>query len=209
MSAKPQVFVSVGISVDGFIAGLNGGPGNPLGDGGTRLHEWAFKQRSFRQLHGEAGGETGRDNEVIEEMIERIGANLMGKRMFEEGEPNWPDEAPFHTAVFVLTHERRAPWKRRGGTTFYFVNEGIEVALTQALDAAGGKDIRISGGADTVRQYLDAGHVHELQLHVAPVLLGQGVRLFEGLDPERISMEPREAVHAPMVTHLRYGVKKC
>jgi dihydrofolate reductase len=204
-----MVFVSVGISVDGYIAGPNGGPKNPLGDGGLRLHEWAFRQKGFRQLHGgESGGETGQDNQVIDEIIERTGANILGKRMFEEGEVNWPEEAPFHTAVFVLTHERRAPWKRRGGTTFYFVNGGIEEALRQAQDAGSGADVRVGGGADTIRQYLAAGHVDELQLHVAPVLLGQGVRLFEGLDPARLSLELRETLHGEQVTHLRYGVKK-
>ena len=203
-----QVFISVAISADGYIAGPNRGPANPLGDGGLRLHEWAFRQKAFRQMQGSgAGGETGIDNQIIEEMVERIGANILGKRMFEEGEASWPEEAPFHTAVFVLTRERRAPWRRRGGTTFYFVNDGIESALRQAQDAAGGKDVRVSGGADAIRQYLHAGLVNELQLHVVPVVIGEGVRLFEGIDPTKFSLELRETIGSQDVTHLRYGVK--
>ena len=204
-----QVFVSVGMSLDGFIAGPNRGPDNPLGDGGPAIHSWVFRQKAFRQLQGMgSGGETGLDNQIIEEIIERIGANIMGKRMFEEGEANWPEEAPFHTAVFVLTHERRTPWKRRGGTTFYFVNDGIDSALDQARDAASGEDVRISGGADAIRQYLNAGHVDELQLQIAPLLLGDGVRLFEGVDPSAVDLEIIEAIHSPLVTHVRYRVKK-
>lgn len=203
------VFVSVTMSLDGFIAGANRGPRNPLGDGGPRLHSWAFEQRAFRQSLGlGSGGETGRDNQIVEELFERIGANVMGKRMFEEGEANWPEEPPFHTAVFVLTHERRKPWKRRGGTTFYFVNDGIDSALRQAQDAAGGKDVRISGGADTIRQYLGAGRVEELQLQLAPRLLGDGLRLFDGLDATGLALDPVEVIPSAHVTHLRYAVKK-
>jgi dihydrofolate reductase len=203
------VFVSVGMSLDGFIAGPNRGPRNPLGDAGSAIQSWMLRQRSFRQSHGlGAGGETGLDNQIVEETLDRIGANIMGKRMFEEGEANWPEEAPFHTAVFVLTHERRPPWKRRGGTTFYFVNDGIEPALDQALDAAGGKDVRISGGADVIRQYLNAGHVDELQIQLAPTLLRDGLRLFEGVDRSGFSLEIQDAIHSPRVTHLTYRVKR-
>jgi dihydrofolate reductase len=203
-----QIFVSVAVSVDGFIAGPNRGPANPLGDGGRRLHEWAFRQKSFRQMHGDGGGgETGVDNQVLEEIFERIGANILGKRMFEEGEAGWEDEAPFNSAVFVLTRERRAPLRRRRGTVFYFVNDGIESALRQALDAAAGKDVRVSGGANAIRQYLNGGLVNELQLHVVPVALGDGARLFEGIDPTKFALELRETVGSKDVTHLRYGVK--
>lgn len=203
-----RVFVSVGVSLDGFIAGPNGGARNPLGDRGLELHAWVFRQKAWRQTQGLSGGETGPDNQVVEEMVERIGAHILGKRMFEEGEANWPEEAPFHTAAFVLTRERRAPWKRRGGTTFYFVNDGIESALRQARDAAGGRDVRVSGGAQTIGQYLDAGHVDELQLHVVPVVLGQGVRLLERVDAPRLRLEQREAIPSLDVVHLRYGVKR-
>ena len=204
-----QVFASVSMSIDGFIAGPNRGPKNPLGDRGVDLHGWAVKQRAWRQAHGLGStGETGADNQLMEEVIERTGANIMGKRMFEEGEPSWDEEAPFHTAVFVLTRERRVPWKRRGGTTFYFVNDGVESALRQALDAAGGKDVRIAGGANAIQQYIDSGHLGDLQNQVAPMLLGDGVRLLEGLDPSRITLEIMEAVGSRHVTHLRYRVKK-
>jgi dihydrofolate reductase len=128
----------------------------------------------------------------------------MGKRMFEEGESNWPENAPFHTPVFVLTHERRAPWPRKGGTTFHFVNDGIEDALQQGREAAGGKDIRVSGGADVIRQFVNAGLVDELWFHFAPVLLGEGVRALEGLDRDRISIALAETIPSPHVTHVRY-----
>jgi dihydrofolate reductase len=197
------------MSLDGFIAGPNRGPTNPLGDGGIALHDWVFKQKAWKQAHGlGSSGETGPDNQLVEEVLERTGANIMGKRMFEEGEPSWDEDAPFHTAVFVLTHERRVPWKRRGGTTFYFVNDGIESALRQGRDAAGGKDVRVAGGANAIGQYLDGGHLSELQIQLAPKLLGQGVRLFEGLDPSRFSIDIVEAISSPLVTHLRYTVKK-
>jgi len=135
-----KVFVDLGMSLDGFVAGPNAGPKNPLGDRGTSIHAWIYNQRVFMQhlKLGDGGGETGLDNRMLEATFGRIGANIMGKRMFEEGEANWPEEAPFHTPVFVLTKERRPPWERPGGTTFHFVNDGIESALAQARKAAGG-----------------------------------------------------------------------
>jgi dihydrofolate reductase len=201
-----SVFIHMGMSLDGFIAGPNRGPKNPLGDRGVSIHEWMFKQRSFRRSHGMGdGGETGPDDRILEATIARIGANIMGKRMFEEGEANWPDEAPFHTPVFVLTHEKRSPWERPGGTTFYFVNDGIESALEQARSAAGKKDIRISGGRDVVHQFLQAGLVDELSLALAPVFLGEGLPLFERIG--KVDVEIAEAIHSPLVTHLRYRVR--
>jgi dihydrofolate reductase len=131
----------------------------------------------------------------------------MGKRMFDEGERGWPEEAPFHTPVFVVTHQVREPWERKGGTTFYFVNDGIEAALRRAREVAGGKDIRISGGAELVRQYLSAGLVDELMLSVAPMLLGDGLRLFDGVDVKGIGFEIMDVLPSPKVTHLRYAVK--
>jgi dihydrofolate reductase len=132
----------------------------------------------------------------------------MGKNMFEEGERGWPEEAPFRTPVFVVTHEVREPWERKGGTTFYFVNRGIEDALSRAREVAQGKDIRISGGADLVRQYLNAGLVDELLLSLAPTFLGSGLRLFDGIDASGIGLEIIEVIDSPKVTHLRYAVKK-
>jgi dihydrofolate reductase len=196
-----QVFVHMGISLDGYIAGPNRGPKNPLGDGGTTIHEWVFQQRAFRRVHGLGDdGETGTDNRIVEGIMNRIGANIMGKRMFEEGEANWPEEAPFHTPVFVLTSEVRGPWERKGGTTFYFVNDGMLRAPEGAREAAGAKDVRISGGRDVVLRYLNSGLVDELALAVAPIFLGEGLRLFEGIDKTKVAVEivdPFASGHPP------------
>lgn len=179
-----KIFFSVGISLDGFIAGPNGGPDNPLGDNGTNIHEWVYRLKSFIEARnlGE-GGETSPDNDLLDEIINRAGAHIMGKRMFEEGEPNWPEDL-FKTPVYVLTHAKREPWIQAGPTTFYFINEGVESALEKAREAAVNKDIRISGGAETIRQFLHAGLMDEGIIHLSPVLLGKGVRLFEGLQTE-------------------------
>jgi len=153
-----KVFVDMGISLDGFIAGPNGGAKNPLGDGGLMIHEWMFNQKSFRKHLGMEGGETNNpDNDIIEKIFNRIGANIMGKKMFIEGEANWAEKAPFNCPVYVLTHQKREPWERPGGTTFYFMNEDIHTILKKAKKAAGTKDVRISGGADVIQQYLNAG----------------------------------------------------
>ena len=204
-----KVFVSMGISLDGYVAGPNRSLQNMGGDGWGSLHAWLFGQRVFREkLELGEGGETGADNRFLEAIFDRIGANVMGKRMFEEGESAWPEEPPFHTQVFVLTHEVRAPWERKGGTTFHFVNDGIEAALRRAREAAGEKDVRISGGGATVLQYLNAGLVDELLLSHAPTLLGGGVRLFEGIDKNAVDVSIMEVVSSPKVTHLRYALKK-
>jgi dihydrofolate reductase len=202
-----KVFVSMGMSLDGMIAGPNRGPTNPLGDHGVEIHSWLFAQEAFRKnLKLGPGGETGADNRIVDATIKRAGANIMGKRMFEEGEPSWPEDAPFHCPVFVLTHQKREPWERKGGTTFFFVNDGIESALHQARKASCGRDVRISGGAEVVLQYLNGGLVDELSIALAPVLIGDGLRLFDGVDKERVSLKIAEAFHSPSVTHLRYAV---
>jgi dihydrofolate reductase len=204
-----KVFVSMGISLDGCVAEPNRSVDNMASEGWMSLHRWVFAQKAFRELLrlGE-GGETGADNRFLESVIGRTGVSIMGKRMFREGERGWPEEAPFRTPVFVVTHEVRAPWERKGGTTFYFVNDGIEEALRRAREVAAGKDIRISGGADIVRQYLNAGLVDELMLSLAPTFLGRGLRLFEGIDADGLALELTEAIDSPNVTHLRYAVKK-
>ena len=203
-----KVFFDVGMSLDGFIAGPNGGPQNPLGDGGIKIHDWMFKQKAFLQHIQLEGGETNnQDNDIIQEIIDRIGANIMGKRMFEEGEANWPEESPFHSPVYVLSKQKREPWIRKGGTTFYFVDEDIKTVLQKAKKDAGNKDIRISGGADVIRQYLNAGLVDEITLHVAPMILGEGVRLFENINKVNFSLEIIEVVNSKNVTHLYYNVK--
>jgi dihydrofolate reductase len=203
-----NVFFSTGLSLDGFIAGLNASPTNPLGDGGLDIHKWLFLQRSFRRnLKLGDDGETGVDNKIVEKIFNRTGANIIGMRLFEEGEANWPEEAPFHTPVFVLSHKPRSSWERKGGTTFHFVNDGVENALQQARRVAGRKDIRIVGGAKVIRQYLNAGLVDEFTIHYAPLFLGQGTRLFDRINKDRFSVLSIKAIHSPLVTHLQYKLK--
>jgi len=203
-----KAFVDVGVSLDGFIAGLNGGPKNPLGDGGIKIHDWMFKQKAFlSHLKLEGGEKSNVDNNIIETLFNRIGANIMGKRMFEEGETNWPEESPFHCPVFVLTHEKRKAWERPGGTTFYFTDEDINKVLEKAKELAGEKDVRISGGAKAIQQYLNGGLIDEFSIHIAPIIIGAGVRLFEHLDMSRFSFEISEVVNSLAVTHLFYRVK--
>jgi dihydrofolate reductase len=199
-------FVDMAMSLDGFIAGPNGGPGNPLGDGGTRLHQWVYELDSWLQRQGMGAGRVGEDDDLVKEIFGRTGAFVMGRRVFDEGEVGWPDPPPFRAPVFALTHHPREPWGRQGGTTFTFVTDGIERAIELALAAAGGKDVQVSGGASTVQQALAAGLVDELQLHLAHVLLGDRVRLFEGVDPERLRLEPTRVLGSDQVTHVRYRV---
>jgi len=202
-----KIFFSIGLSLDGFMAGVNGGPKNPLGDGGINIHDWMFKQKAFLQRLNLEGGDTNnRDNDIIEEIFNRSGAYIMGKRMFDEGETNWPENAPFRAPVYVVTNRQRDPWVRKGGTTFYFVNDGIESALQKAKQAAGNKDISISGGADIIQQYLNAELVDEFIIHVAPIMLCNGVRLFEKIEKRKFSLEIIEAVSSTLVTHLKYKV---
>ena len=211
-----KVFFSVGMSLDGFMApeGMDLAHADDPNykdwlSQWMELQKWTSQQRFFREnLQLGEGGETGQDNRILEETFNRTGVNIMGKRMFEGGERFWPEEAPFHTPVFVLTHQVRSPWERTGGTTFHFVNDGIESALQQARDVAGGKDIRIAGGANAIVQYLNAGLVDEFSIALAPVFFGEGVRLFDGIDRRKVSpAEIVEAIHSPLVTHLRYAVK--
>jgi dihydrofolate reductase len=173
------------------------------------MQQWIFQQKFFRENLGLGeGGETGRDNQFLEETFARTGVSIMGKRMFDGGERFWPEEAPFHTPVFVLTNQVRSPWERPGGTTFHFVNDGIESALRQAREAAGDRDIRIAGGADVIQQYLNAGLVDEFSVSMALVFFGGGRRLFEGIDRTQNGLEPVEAINSPLVTHLRYTVTR-
>ena len=203
-----KVFVDVGISLDGYIAGPNGGPNNPLGDEGIKIHSWMFKQKSFLSHLKLPGGETDNiDNDIIDSIFNRIGANIMGKKMFVEGEANWPEESPFHCPVFVLTHEKREAWIRPGETTFYFTDESIQDVLKKAKQAAGKKDVRISGGARVIQQYLNAGLIDEFSLHIAPIIIGSGVHLFEHLDKSKFSFEIKDVVNSSEVAHLFYIVK--
>jgi dihydrofolate reductase len=203
-----KVFVDMGMSLDGFIAGPNGGPHNPLGDGGHRIHRWLYDVESWRERQGLSGGQINQDDEVVKETYACVGAYVMGRRMFDEGEVGWPDPPPFRAPVFVLTHHARGPWARKGGTTFTFVTDGIESALEQARAAAGDKDVRIAGGAKTVQQFIKAGLLDELQIHLVPVVLADGVRLFESIDLKHIQLEKTRVIDSPEVTHLRYRVVK-
>jgi dihydrofolate reductase len=207
------------MSVDGFTTGPDPGFEHPLGIGGDRLHEWLFGLRGFRERHGESGGETGPDNDLLEESFNATGAIIMGRRMFSGGEgpweddPNadawWGDDPPFRVPVFVLTHHTRETVTKQGGTTFTFVTEGIEAALEQARAAAGDRDVGIGGGASVAQQYRKAGLLDEMLLHVAPVLMGDGVRLFENhLDDGQVELECTQVIQSPAVNHLRYRIVK-
>jgi dihydrofolate reductase len=201
-----RAFFSVTMSLDGCIAPAAMQPGRPTEewiDDWKALQAWAFDQKFLREnLKLGEGGETGEDNRILEATFARTGASILGKRMFDAGEHAWPEEAPFHTPVFVVTHTRRSPWERPGGTTFHFVNDGIASALEQAREAAGGRDVRIAGGAHLIRQYLAAGLVDEFTLALSPVLLGDGLRLFDGLERRTVPLEPIRTVASRRVTHI-------
>src|SRR3954468_1372374 len=202
-----KVFFSVTMSLDGFMAPES--LGDLMGRQWVGLQRWVFPQRFFREsLQLGGGGEEGRDNDILRETHLRTGASVMGKRMFDAGEQAWPEEAPFHTPVFVLTHEKRNPWERPGGTTFHFVNDGVESALDQARAAARDRDVRIAGGGATILEYVNAGLIDEFTIALSPVLFGAGIRLFEGVDAGRVALEPVRAEPSPMVTHLTYGVRQ-
>ncbi|AZQ32268.1 dihydrofolate reductase [Streptomyces cyaneochromogenes] len=215
-----KVFFSVSMSLDGFIAPEPVAIDDFLAPDKhddpdvqrwmaqwTELQQWLFPLRFIREnLKLGEGGEEGRDNDVARETFERTGASVMGKRMFDLGEQSWPEEAPFHTPVFVVTHTKRDPWERPGGTTFHFVNDGIEHALDQAREAAGDRDVRIAGGGATILEHLNAGLVDEFSIALSPVLLGTGTRLFDGVDASRIALEQVRSEPSPRVTHLTYAV---
>jgi dihydrofolate reductase len=207
-----KVFFSVTMSLDGCIAPEFMQLDQPVDkwlSEWMELQKYVFDQKFFREsLKLGEGGETGEDNRILEETFNRTAVSIMGKRMFDGGELNWPEEAPFHTPVFVLTKEVRSPWERPGGTTFHFVNDGIESALQQARDVAAGKDIRIAGGANAIVQYLNAGLVDEFSIALSPMLLGAGLRLFDGVDQRSIALDIVEAIHSPMVAHLNYAVRR-
>jgi dihydrofolate reductase len=205
----------ISISLDGFVAGPNQSVENPLGVGGLALHEWVFPLAAWRRMHGMEGGEVNESSQVVEESLVNIGATIMGRNMFgghpgpwDEGKPWngwWGDNPPFHHPVFVLTHHARAPLKMEGGTTFTFVTGGIQAALDQARKAAGGKDISLAGGAKAAAQYLTAGLVDEMEINLAPVLLGSGERLFDGVGDDLHGLKLARTVATPNVVHLKFA----
>jgi dihydrofolate reductase len=207
-----RVTAEISISIDGFAAGPNQGQEHPLGEGGERLHDWALRTESWRSQHGMKGGEKGPDNDVAGRWGQGVGAYVMGRNMFSPGRGEWDlswrgwwgENPPYHVPVFVLTHHPRESLPMEGGTTFHFVTDGIESALEQARAAAGDQDVHIIGGANAIQQYLAAGLLDELQLHIAPVLLGSGERLLENVgDP---TLEPIDVIASPAATHLTYRV---
>ena len=201
-----KVFFIVSMSLDGFIAPESSD--ELMGQQWMELQQWIFSQRFFREnLQLGEGGEEGRENDIVRETFERTGASVMGKNMFDAGEHAWPDEAPFHTPVFVVTHTRRDRWERPGGTTFHFVNDGIEAALDQARQAAGDRDVRIAGGGATILEHLNAGLIDEFSIALSPVLFGSGIRLFEGVDASRVALDRVRAEPTSGATHLTYAVR--
>ncbi|MGH9014372.1 MAG: dihydrofolate reductase family protein [Acidimicrobiia bacterium] len=202
------------MSLDGYVAGPDQSLDNPLGVSGTRLHEWMFATRMGRQMLGEDGGDEGLDNEFATQGDVGIGATIMGRNMFgpirgpwgdEEWTGWWGDTPPYHHPVFVLTHHPHPPISMQGGTTFHFVDDGIEAALERALDAADGNDVRVGGGPATIQQYLRAGLIDDMHLVIVPILLGGGERLFDHLDGGAVGYECVEFVSSPTVAHTRFS----
>ena len=209
-----KVRVHISASADGYVAGPNQSKENPLGEGGESLHDWMTELKIWREPHGHEGGEENVSTQIVEEATANVGAEIMGRGKFgpPEGGPWgedpwrgwWGEDPPFHKPVFVLTHHEREPLTLTD-TTFPFVTDGIESALEQAGRAAGDKDVFIGGGGETINEYLKAGLVDEIELHVASLMLGSGSRLFEGVGPD-LKLEQLRAVEAPGVTHLKYRV---
>lgn len=198
------------LSLDGFGAGLDQSVENPLGKGGEKLHEWFLPTRTFQRMLGNESGVTGTDDDFAARGMENIGAWILGRNMFGPVRGDWPDESwkgwwgdtpPYHTDVFVLTHYPRKPLEMAGGTTFHFVTEGIHAALERARDSARGRDVRLGGGASTIRQYLAAGLVDEMHLAISPVLLGAGEHLLGGIDLPALGYSVRERASTPAAAH--------
>jgi dihydrofolate reductase len=197
------VLADISSSLNGFVTGPGDSVEVPLGEGGEVLHEWIFGLAGWRAAHGMEGGESGPEDDLVTEFFERVGAVLMGRRMFDHGEGPWGEEPPFRKPVFVLTHRTRPPLAKEGGTTFNFVDEGLETALAKAKEAAAGKDVGVAS-ADVIGQCIAGDLLDELTLHVVPVFLDGGVRLFDGLGPGDGPLECVEAFASGGVTHLRF-----
>lgn len=201
----------LGVSLDGFAAGIDQSLDHPLGVRGEELFQWFFPTQTFRQMLGKDGGETGLDDQFAQRAMAGFGAFILGRNMFGPVRGDWPDDQwkgwwgdnpPYHAPTFILTHYPRPPVEMLGGTTFHFVSDGIEVALNMAREAAAGKDIKIGGGAATVKQYVQAGHVDEIHLAIAPVALGKGEPLFSGLDLHALGYRTVEHGPTDRATHI-------
>lgn len=197
-----KVIADQSMSLDGFSAGPNVAVGNGMGDGGDRLHEWMGWEDGGPEARAGMGEEL-----TSFDLLKRSGAVVVGRRMFDVGEEPWGDDPPFHQPVFVVTHHPHAPIVKEGGTTYMFVTDGVAAAVAQAKEAAGGNDVALFGGADIIRQCAEAGLIDELRLHLAHVLLGDGTRLFDRMDPERVTLERTRVVDAPGVTHLTFRLQ--
>ncbi len=218
MTSGPRLKVwGFAVSVDGYGAGPDQDLDNPLGVGGMALHEWAFPTRTFKAMFGEEGGEAGIDDDFAARGFENIGAGIMGRNMFGPIRGDWPDDQwkgwwgdnpPYHAPVFVLTHYARAPIEMQGGTTFHFVTDGIEAALARAREAAGAKDIRLSGGVATVRAYLKAQLVDEMHLAIPPKVLGSGEALLQGIDLPKLGYEVAEQAMGARAMHVVFGKRQ-
>jgi len=203
-----KIIFDGGISLDGFFAGDNRSPSNPMGGVSGEIHKWMFKQKAFwKHIKMEGAEEYGTDSKLIDDVFARTGSYIMGKRIFEEGEVHWAEDL-YEADVYVLTHEKREPWVQKGTTTFYFINDGIQSALEKAMQSANGKDIRIQGGANTIQQFLNAGLVDEFLIHIAPVFLGSGIRLFDGIDKDLYDIQIVEVISSNLTTHLKYKLTK-
>ncbi|HEU4866565.1 MAG TPA: dihydrofolate reductase family protein [Actinomycetota bacterium] len=199
-----KVTAQLSMSVDGYIAGPNITPENPMGDGGEELHEWVFGLKSWREPQGLEGGDEGPDDEVSKENFENKGAVVMGRTMFDLGEIPWGENPPYHNPVFVVTHRPKETIVKQGGTSYTFVPD-FETAMDRAREAAGDKDISIAGGANVVQQAIEAGVLDEIDVHIAPRFLGGGTRLFDNLDP-RGKFEIVRVIGSPEITHVKYRI---
>ena len=202
----------ISISLDGFVAGPNQSLENPIGEGGLRLHDWVFTTAAWLRQQGLEGGTDNEDSMVVDEVVANVETYIMGRKMFGGGAGPWDqtwkgwwgDDPPYHAPVFVLTHHPREPLEMQGGTTFIFVTDGIESAMDQARAAAGDGVVSIAGGASTIQQFLAAGMLDELYVHIVPIILGRGERLFENVgDPV---LEPVKVIASPTVTHIKYRI---
>jgi dihydrofolate reductase len=212
MSIMSKVKVTAfSVSLDGFGAGPDQSRKEPLGIRGEELHEWIFPTKMFRQMGGKRGGTEGPDNDFAERSFENIGAWIMGRNMFGPIRGPWPDDEwkgwwgekpPYHVPVYVLTHYEREPVRMKGGTTFHFVTDGIESALEKAMKAANGKDIRIGGGASTIRQFLQAGYIDKMHLAISPVFLGSGEHLFHGIDLPKLGFTDTQVTYGAKAAHI-------